>query len=60
AESRFSAFFVRRTPTKRGFSRFLLIVGVRKVVFRDFSISSADDGHFSAISAFPRGWIAVS
>ena len=73
AESRFSAFSARRTPTKGCFCRFLLIVplrkvvfrrfllvvGVRKVVFCDFSISSADDEHLSAFSAFRRPTMSV-
>ena len=36
-ERLFLPFFIDCTPTKRGFSRFLLVVGVRKTVFRRFS-----------------------
>ena len=67
-ERLFLPFFIDCTPTKRGFQRFLLVVGVRKTVFRRFlhfvgrrralshvfCVSSTDDKHFSAFSAFRR------
>ena len=69
----FFAISARRRGTKGCFSRFLLVVGVRKVVFCDFCISSADDehlsaffcvssaddGHFSAFSVFRRPTMSV-
>ena len=73
AESRFSAFFVRRTPTKRSFSHFLLVVPLRKTVFRRFShfvdrrracfcifwLSEGLKTHFSAFFAFLRSRKAI-
>ena len=73
AESRFSPFSVRRTPTKgcflpffidctptkRGFSRFLRFVDRRRAFFSVFRISSADNERFFAISAFRQPTTSV-
>ena len=45
-------FFVFRRPTTSCFQCFSCFVGRRWAVFCVFRISSTDDGHFSAISAF--------
>ena len=55
----FSPFFIDCTPTKRSFRRFLPVVPLRKTVFRVFCVSSADDEHFLAISAFRRPTTSV-
>ena len=59
AESRFLSFFQFQPRRKRCFYCFLLIRRGGKLIFTIFSISSTDDGRFSAISAFRRPTTSV-